>query len=363
MRKIVIATPSLVPFDAIGNDVLGQQFELTLRGFKVHIYAEHIHHCFRGKSISKSSLNRMLSSNKIILIYHHSIGWPLGYQIIENCRGYILLKYHNITPGSFFERYDSGVSKFLNLGRFQTKKIVELQKVHRYTADSRFNAQELRNLGVSYKSIDIIPPYFKLSEFRYVNSTLYDKVRRIDTLNVMFVGRIVPNKGHHHLVMAIRRYIEVYDKNIHLHLVGKLFPNKRFLNELQGVVNENRVGDHLTFHHDLSMSDLHTMYKASDLFLVASEHEGFCVPLLEAQLHEVPVIAVDTSAISETLGPDQVVLSHFDYNLMVAALNQLKNNHHYYQFLQERGLRNLKRFDKSHITNLTIESIDEAHKC
>jgi glycosyltransferase involved in cell wall biosynthesis len=64
-------------------------------------------------------------------------------------------------------------------------------------------------------------------------------------------------------------------------------------------------------------------YRAADAFVCLSDHEGFCVPLLEAMHHEVPIVAFASSAVPETLGGGGVVVDDKGPVTVAAAVHRV----------------------------------------
>ena len=134
-----------------------------------------------------------------LIIYHHSIEWPLGEQCLERFGRPVIVKYHNITPAAFFEPYTARYFDACVRGRAQTQRMTRLG-VH-WLGDSAFNAQEIRALGVADADISVLAPFTRCDELLMANNRAeYDAVRPIEAL---FVGRRAPNKGHRHLLHTV----------------------------------------------------------------------------------------------------------------------------------------------------------------
>src|SRR5690606_6245984 len=118
------------------------------------------------------------------------------------------IKYHNITPHSFYERYDGPSTYACREGRKQTEEIAQLAKIERFIGASRYNAQELLELGVPESKISVIAPLHKTHDFDKLEPNAILRNELSDgKINVLFVGRVVPNKGHKHLIETINRYV------------------------------------------------------------------------------------------------------------------------------------------------------------
>ena len=131
------------------------------------------------------------------------------------------MKYHNITPSEFFENYDNLGFVATKDGVHQTVRFIHSYPFVHYMAASSFNAKELTELGVPPENVSVIEPLQRLGEVETTELSL-DLSRVLDNgkINVLFVGRVVPNKGHKHLIRTIRAYVDMYGPEIQLNIVG-----------------------------------------------------------------------------------------------------------------------------------------------
>jgi glycosyltransferase involved in cell wall biosynthesis len=357
--KYLLITPTLTQHDAVSNDVMGQHEFLIKEGHEVYLYAENFHQTMGHLVVSELLLDQLLSSQSTNLVYHHSIEWVIGFSMLVRFKGKLFIKYHNITPPEFFAPYDNFSEGITRNGRLQTKKIVKLEKTFRYLSDSLCNAEDLKEAGVADSMIRIVPPFHKVDKFNEIstNATLAERLSKSGGVKLLFVGRLSPNKGHIHLIQTVKRYIEVYGEDIELHLVGLIWSIEKFLKPLEELVNQNRLGGHIYVHTKVSAQDLKTFYKYCDIFLLMSEHEGFCVPIVEAQFHGLPIIALDRTAVKETLGPNQILFEEINYNLFAAAVRSVAHNKEYRRYLVENGSRNVKRFDRDVIATQLMTAL------
>jgi len=344
----IIATPSLIPHDAVGNDVRGQHKALLDSGVEACIFCESFKEDFYSRPylIEREELQRHLKDPSVTLIYHHSIYWELGLNFLKQARCRIFVKYHNITPPEFFAPYNSYYAHICYLGRLQTKEIVSLHNI-KFFADSQYNAEELISLGA--KKVFILPPFHNLDDFdrQTLHLPLAEKLND-GRFHVLFVGRFVPNKGHRHLIEVLRRYIAFYDSNVVFHIVGFLDPGlKSYHDEIFHLLSLTKLQNYFLIHGKVSFTELYTFYSCSHVFLLLSDHEGFCVPILEAQKLYLPIVAHSASAIPETLGENQLIFLPGDYVKLACALGVLKKNPSYRLYLAQEGQKNLARFSLS----------------
>ncbi|NBU99194.1 MAG: glycosyltransferase family 1 protein [Spirochaetia bacterium] len=216
-----------------------------------------------------------------------------------------MLLYHNVTPSEYIEPYDLTLSYYLKKGREELKEIKDNFSIN--LAVSKFNKKELDSLGIS--NVDVIPISLDLSN--------YSKqiIKKNDCFTILFVGRIAPNKKQCDLI-KICSILNNYKFPFKLILAGKTAPELgTYKQELDNLIKYFNLNDKIQFLEFIDQNKLSEMYSSADLFLCMSEHEGFCVPLVEAMYYNIPIIAYNSSAIAETLGSGGFLVNEkrFDY--------------------------------------------------
>ncbi len=224
MRPVVIAHQTVIDGDAIGIDIKGMYTSLKKRGYDVSIFADFYMGDFILFKKDREKSLKAINEKNCILIYHHSIFWEGGREFLQKCKGKIIFKYHNITPPEFFKKYSSIHYEKCAKGIEQTKEFISSVHSEIWCVDSEYNSYELTNLGLDNKKISVIPPFNQIELLDRVEpdfNIIRDLIKN-NCNNVLFVGRIAPNKGHLHLFNVIREYIEKYNGNIHLWIIGSL---------------------------------------------------------------------------------------------------------------------------------------------
>ena len=359
--NIIIANSVIFEHDAIGNDVLQQFQVLKGHGFSVFLYAEKVVADFAPYLLNRKAVEAMLQDKHNILIYHHGTLWEQGERLLNSAACIVLFKYHNITPPKYFEGYSEEYVVATTKGREQTERFAKNKHISHFLADSNFNRDELISYGASRDIVTILPPFLKIvdNNREKVNSTLLQKLSD-GKLNVLFVGRLAPNKGHAHLIETIHAYTCFYDRNIRLNIVGGIDPRlEGYYSDLIARISYYRLHDIISFRERVDFIDLTTYYKASDIFLLMSEHEGFCVPILEAQYHRLPVIALNRGAVKYTIGDNRLVFDGPDYEMFACALRLVGMNTAIKQYLVEQGLKNYKNYDNTSTSRKLIEIISQ----
>ena len=359
--KIIIITPTLEPHDAVSNDVLGQLKHLLGLKYQVEIFSENYHASFSLLVATKKHIIQCLLERDNLLIYHHSIYWELGEKFFQLALCPIIMKFHNISPSFFFEEYDSVLFRVTQQGREQTTRLIKSGRIKYFVGDSQFNVDELIHCGANKKQCKVIPPFNSLKDYK--NTTPATKIEKtlkeFDSVNLLFVGRIAPNKGHLHLIRTLNSYVNFFGTNVRLHLVGEVNPKLgKYYQLLENEIKKYKLGELIKFHKKVDLKTLHTLYQSADVFLLLSEHEGFCVPILEAQYHHLPIIAWDQCAVCETLGKGGLLFQDCDYDAFAVAIHRLTSDKELKHHLIQNGIKNLKQYHKSIIIKKTLKTLE-----
>jgi glycosyltransferase involved in cell wall biosynthesis len=230
------------------------------------------------------------------IIYHHSIGTELTPHVIAH-RGPKFLIYHNITPAEFFEPYSPDFARILRAGRADLHNLA--RHFPKSASDSEFNAAELRACGFSEPMvlpIAVDPAKWSAPADEALMERLQD-----GRTNILFVGRISPNKKQDDLVRAFQRFL-VADPSARLILVGPVENGDPYVRHLRRIIESNGLGESVIIAGRVHDSQLAAYYRTAHLFWSMSEHEGFCVPLVEAMWFDIPIVAYRSTAVPETLG-------------------------------------------------------------
>ncbi len=358
---IIIMHQTVTKHDAIGNDIEGM-YTLLKKKYPCFVYAEN-HFNTMIEYVDEKNMKEMISNPECVVIYHHSVYWDEGYHILKKVKGKIIFRYHNITPPVFFESYNPFHTRQCMLGRKQTERFIREFEEAFWLADSYYNVEDLK--GVDSEWIKVCPPFHKIEEWtnKEPDEKILKELIEEDTINLVFVGRIVPNKGHLFLFEVLRVFRMNYTEKIKLRIIGKFDEGLSSYNSvLKRCIREYRLEDSIEFTSEINDSTLMSYYLGSDLMICASEHEGFCVPVIEAQRLGLPVLALNACAVPETLGEGQLL---FDKRpeLFAAAIHLLAENSDYLEYLSGNGIKNFEeRFSRDKIAACFLEAFMEGAK-
>jgi glycosyltransferase involved in cell wall biosynthesis len=287
--------------DAIGNEALRIQEILRSEGFDSDIFAESVHPEMAGRA-RKLWDYRTVSSPENLLVLHFSIGAGVStfaYHLPDP----ILLVYHNITPARWFASFHPHLAGLCYHGRRELRSFVPRSALA--LGDSEFNRAELEAVG--FHPTAVLPLLLDPERLSLPPSEVVLEMFDDDRTNFLFVGRVIPNKCFHDLIKVFAFYQKYIDSNSRLILVGEFVGFERYFEALVRLSDELGLTD-VVFTGQVEDDDLAAYYEVADLFLCLSEHEGYCVPLIEAFRAGVPVMALDAGAVPETLSGGGVLV-------------------------------------------------------
>jgi glycosyltransferase involved in cell wall biosynthesis len=287
--------------DAIGNEALAIQRQLRAQGFASEIYAEHVHP--RVAHLARPLWRyREVSSERTVCLFHFSIGSAAG-RLIHPAPDRLVSIYHNITPARFFLGFHRHLAGLCYHGRRELKAFAARTELA--LGDSEFNRQELEQAG--YRRTGVLPIVLDLAAYDREPSPVIERMFQDGRRNLLFVGRIIPNKRIDDLIRAFAVYQRHCEPRSRLLLVGEHKGFEAYLDRLVALARELRL-EQVVFTGHVDDEDLIAYYRLADVFLCLSEHEGFCVPLVEAMHFGVPVVAYAAGAVAETLRGGGVLL-------------------------------------------------------
>ena len=303
--------------DAIGDSARRVRAMLRAAGHTSDLYALTIDDELRGdvRPFGDSDSRR-----GDVTIFHFALPSPMT-QAFATLGGTRVLQYHNITPAAFFAPYDPGLFRLAAIGRQELRSLVG--HVNLALGDSEFNRQELAELG--FAPTGVMP--IAVNTGRITDAPrrpALEKILSDGLINILFVGRIVPNKrieDHIRLAEAYKRNVDSYYRFI---FVGRYDGLPRYYAQIRALISAFRMlPDRFWFTGAVPDDDLAAFYRWADVYVSLSEHEGFCVPLVEAVAADVPVLAYAAGAVPETLGGAGVLFEPKDLELAAEMLGML----------------------------------------
>ena len=296
--------------DAITNHALAAQQVIRGMGFASEVFvedahigpemAERVHAHYSWDSVARPG---------DLAIIHYSIDSPaFDHAIARAAKSAV--HYHNVTPAELLWRDLPALAAQCRDGRARLGDLTG--RVQRSASDSEFNAEEMAALG--------LPPADVVGILR---QQLPIPARTADTAHerprLLFVGRGVPNKCQHELIMAVAALADA-GVDAELRLVGSWGGSRPYFERCMRTARMLGVTDSVVVLDSLSDEDLAREYADADVFLCLSDHEGYCVPLLEAMAADLPIVAFAAGAVPETLGRAGLLLNDKSPSVVAEAV-------------------------------------------
>jgi glycosyltransferase involved in cell wall biosynthesis len=321
MPRFAVVTSHITTGDAVSNDVLAMQRVLANRGLDARIYAES-GDFDEPKIWPLREIDEYLQAEQDVLIYHHSFGWEAGLELLQQRQGRTVIKYHNVTPPELFTGVSPWHEERCTAGRKHLEFIARADFAA-YLSDSAYNSRELIALGAAEHKSFVVPPFHQIDRLDSVAAdTDILETYRDGKTNLLSVSRVAPHKNQAALLDAFAIYHYDYNPNSRLIIVGRKEPGfKIYHQRLKELTRRYQLDDAIVFAGEVSEESLKAFYLLSSAFLLASKHEGFSVPIVEAMAMKVPVVSCAAAAIPETVGDAGIVLEDFDPERMAAAID------------------------------------------
>jgi glycosyltransferase involved in cell wall biosynthesis len=305
--------------DAIGHEVFGIQRALRNAGYESEIFVQAADPRLEDLTLDYRDMKEASHPDNI-LFHHFSLGSPasrVAFALPER----MALVYHNITPPEYFV----GIHDELVKSCFKGRRELALyrDRCDLGLGDSEYNRQELEGLGFPTTAVlPVVPGFDHLSgPPNFMRAGEYDDA----WTNVLFVGRMVPNKRIEDVIRYFHAYKTLFNPRSRLLLVGLHTAFEKYLAMLHGFISKIGVRD-VYFTGQVTNEELVAYYELADVFLCASEHEGFCVPLMEAFHMGVPVVAYAATAVPATMDGGGILYTEKSPLDVAAILNAVVTN-------------------------------------
>jgi glycosyltransferase involved in cell wall biosynthesis len=253
------------------------------------------------------------------------------------------VNYHNITPAELLDGWAPQVVYEVALGRAQLDRMAPDSRFA--IADSAFNETDL--LAAGYRGTAVVPLLIEMTSTGQVpDATIARRLAAAKEgggADLLYVGKISPHKAPHDLVKMLAVYRRLYDPLARLHLVGSPL-GERYGPALRSFVARLELTDAVDLVGSLEPSGLEAYFQAADVYVSASDHEGFCVPVVEAMGHDIPVVAYGVAAIPETVGDAGLVLESKEPLRFAATVAKVLADDELRRQLSEAARRRVQHF-------------------
>ncbi len=351
--RVLIVHGTITTHDAIGNDIAAM-YELLSRRYVCRCFAINARNA-ELTYVDESGARDIIMDDNALVIFHHSVYWQMIEDMLQGHRCRLVIRYHNITPPEFFQFYNESLYQTCKLGREQTDRLLKKFPEAYWLADSEYNARDLGG-----REVTVCPPFNKVEEWdsHTPDEELLRSLRDEKRFKLLFVGRMVPNKGHFMLADIVSAYMGRYGDQIKLYIIGKPFRGK-YGREVLDKIERQGIQNNIEFIGEISDSILMSYYLGCDIYINVSDHEGFCVPIVEAQKFMLPVIAKNSSAVGETLGEHQILLGD-EVEDYVNEIHEIMKDRDRREQLRAWGYKNYReRFSYNAISDIFKRFLEE----
>jgi L-malate glycosyltransferase len=284
---------ALHPGDAVGNEAFAIRRHLRAAGLESEIFAGWVDPRLDPEARPLGEF-RSAGGPDTVCLYHFSPGSPAGCVALA-AAGPLVLDYHNVTPARFFLGYSSEAA------RLATRAGGELRELATRTAlalaKSTFSLGDLGEAG--FPRVARLP-FVHEPDRAVASSPVFRRLYSDGRTHVLSVGRLAPNKRVEDLLRAFAVLQRRMIPSSRLLLVGDTGLGA-YVRALETLARDLRLRD-VVFCGHVEQDELRAAYDLADVYVSSSEHEGYGVPLVEAMLAGVPVVARDAGAVAETLG-------------------------------------------------------------
>ncbi|MBM3772871.1 MAG: glycosyltransferase [Acidimicrobiia bacterium] len=341
--------------DAIGHEVLGIQRVLRTAGLESDIFVETADR--RLEPLTRDYRELVDASHPDNLLLHHfSIGSKASrtaYALPER----MALIYHNITPPEYFVGVHRTLARQCFRGRRELRAYVD--RCELALGDSEFNRQDLEMLG--FPRTEVLPVVPDLSRLDLPPNPFVAHQFDDDWTNILFVGRVIANKKVEDAIRAFHAYHTLINPRSRLLIVGIFSLFERYLASLNHLVAELDL-HHVHFTGHVTDEELVAYYEIADLFLCQSEHEGFCVPLVEAFYMRVPVLAYAATAVPDTMDGGGVLFHDKDPMYVASLMDAILSDEALTDAILERQDAAVERLRRKDFEGTLLRFVDRMLK-
>ncbi|MHB8095448.1 MAG: glycosyltransferase family 4 protein [Candidatus Aminicenantales bacterium] len=339
--------------DAIGDTAFAMRNFLRSKGFVSEIYC--LNHDPELADEARLFEDFPPPAAGDVTILHYALPSPLtaGFAKLPSRKAIV---YHNITPERFFAPYNAEMARICRLGREELAALAP--SVDLALADSEYNRRELEDLG--YRKTGVLPLFIDFAKYDRPMSRFVHDLYRDDRTNILFVGRIAPNKKIEDLIRTTFYYKKYVSPLVRLIVVGKTSALPKYYAGLVRMADEFYLKpEEILFTGHVPDAEMFALYRASDVFLSLSEHEGFCLPLIESMVFDLPVIAYNAGAVPGTLDGAGVLIGGKRPDCVGELVDRVARDRALRAKIIEGQRRRLERYRAADLGAFLLEKIGE----
>lgn len=349
--RLVQFISDLVYADAASSDCLEFHRLFQRWGFQAAIYAGRRdgHH---QKAAQDISAYRQQEGD--LLLFHYS-AWSRVAQFLLELGRPLMLVYHNITPPEFFGQARSQARETAQKGLEALPRFAPLSRLA--LGMSEYSRRQLEEAG--FQKTGVMPILVDFQRLEGKPNPEILRAYRDDYINFLFVGRVEPNKRQEDVIKVLYYYRRRCNPKCRLFLVGAHTPGGPYHAWMQALVERLGLGGDVHFTGQTSHRDLLSFYHLAHLFLCMSEHEGFCVPIVESMYLGIPVMAFAAAAVPFTMGQAGILAKEKDYGAIAEVVHLAVSDSALREQLVARGRQRAQDFGRERVESLLASHIEE----
>lgn len=302
--------------DGVGNVVASMDEFLRKNGYET---------CICNRQLEYQDIESEIFGKETVLFYHLAL---LTDPVIKHLSCKKVLVFHNITEPDLLEGTDEEKRIWCSAGLYDTAKTADYFDMA--ITFSEYSKKCLTDMGWRSRDIVVLPIMVRFNNFSQEPSKeIIDKYGK-KSINILFTGRVYPNKKHENVISSFAAYKKQYQKNAKLFLVGSI-GGGNYYPSLLAYAKKLGVLEDIIFTGHVSFSEYLAYYHIADIYLCMSAHEGFCIPLVEAMYFNIPIIAHASTAVPDTLAGSGVAVHSREPEIVARKMNTIVENSAYRQ--------------------------------
>ncbi len=352
--RIYQMVPALDYGDAVSNDAIQLHRYFQALGHESKICA--MYHDRRVKKYVSPLSDAVKAGPSDILLFHFHYDNDL-IPYAERFPGRRIVIYHNITPAEYFKGINKDAVYHCTRGREQLSTLARIFEVG--LGDSDYNRQELQQVG--FRKTSVLPIAMDLDELlnRTPDAEMLQQFKD-GTTNFLFIGRIAPNKKQDELIRYFAEYHRLINGSSRLILAGKFLQDDPYYLSLQSMIRKLDLEKLVVFTNQVTDEQIAALYASAHAFICLSEHEGFCVPIVESFAFNIPVLAFAAGGIPEVMGQGGVLIQDKSTELIIHQMHALATDENVRKQVIELQKKELLRYQPDSIRKQVTQALEFA---
>ncbi|HCT91259.1 MAG TPA: hypothetical protein DF613_07760 [Lachnospiraceae bacterium] len=314
--KIIQVVDGYKKGDGVGNVVASMDEFFKKNGYDAQI-------C--NRQLEYEDIDSSIFGNDTVVFYHLAL---LADPVIKHLKCKKVLVFHNITEPDLLEGTDEEKRIWCSSGLYDAARTAEYFDAA--VTFSEYSRKCLVEMGWRPENITVLPILVRFRHLSTEPSEEIVKKYRDGSINILFTGRVYPNKKHEDIIAAYAAYKKRYHADARLFLVGSI-SSGNYYPSLLAYAKKLGVSEDVVFTGHVPFKEYLAYFHIADVYLCMSAHEGFCIPLIEAMYFNIPIIAHASTAVPDTLAGSGVLVYSRDPETVAGTINTVVEDRAYRQ--------------------------------